>query len=53
MLNINLHHVNYCFNIALPLITHTYLVYVYINIDIFLFLNMPPSQNLVFALGAS
>ena len=53
VLNINLHHINYCFNIALPLFTHTNLVYVNINIGIFLFLNVAPSQNLVFASGAS
>ena len=51
--NINLHHINYCFKIALSLFTHSDLVYVNIDIDIFLFLNVVLSQNLVFAPGAS
>ena len=33
----NLHHINNCFNIALPFFTHTNLVYVNINIGIFIF----------------
>ena len=37
MLNINLQHTNYCFNIVLPLFTYTNLVYVNINIGIFIF----------------
>ena len=53
MLNIKLHYINYCFNIALLLFTHTNLVYINIIIGIFLFLNVAPSQNLVFAPGAS
>ena len=53
MLNINLHHIKYCFNIVLPLFTHVNLGYVNINIHIFLFLNVAPSQNLVFAPGTS
>ena len=52
-MNSNLHHIIYYFNIALPLFTHTNLVYVNINIGIFLFLNVAPFQNLVFAPGAS
>ena len=51
-MNINLHHINCCFNIALPIFTHTNLVYVNINIGIFC-LNVAPSQNLVFTPGAS
>ena len=35
MLEINLHHINYCFNLALLLFIHTNLVYVNINIGIF------------------
>ena len=53
MLNINLHHINYCFNIVLPLFIHTNLVYININIGIYLVLNVAPSQNLVIAPGAS
>ena len=53
MLNINLHHINYCFNIALPLLTQTNLVYININVGILLFLNVAPSQNLVIAPDAS
>ena len=53
MLNINLHHISYCFNIALPLCIHTNLVYVNINIDILSFLNVVSFQNLVIAPGAS
>ena len=53
MLNINLHHINYCFNIALPLFTNTNLVYININNGIFLFLNVAPSQILVFAPSVS
>ena len=52
MLNINLHHINYYFNIALPLFTHTNLVYININIGILLFLSVAPSHNLVFVPGA-
>ena len=37
MLNINWHHINYSFNIALSLITHTNLVYININTGIFYF----------------
>ena len=53
LVNINLHYVNDCFNIALPLFTHTNLVYVNINTGIFLFLNVALSQNLVFAPSVS
>ena len=48
MLNINVHHINYCFNIALPLFIHINLVHINTNIGIFIFLNVAPSQNLVF-----
>ena len=38
MLNyINLHDINYCFNLALPLFTYTNLAHVNINISIFYF----------------
>ena len=53
MLNIKLHHINYSFKIALPLLPHTNLVDVNINIGILLFLNVAPSQNLVFAPSVS
>ena len=53
MLNMNLHHINYCFNIALPLFTHTNLVYLQHKYCHFLFLNVAPSQNLVFIPSAS
>ena len=40
-LNIKLHHIYYCFNMALLLFTYKKLVYVNINIGIFL--NVAPS----------
>ena len=44
ILNINLHDINYCFNIVLPLFIHTNLVNININIGIFLFLNVALSK---------
>ena len=52
MLNINLHHINWCFNITLPLFTCTNLVYVNVNIGIGI-LNEGPSKNLVFTPSVS
>ena len=53
MLNINLHHIHYYFNITLPLFTDANLVHININICIFLLLNVAPSPNLVFVPGSS
>ena len=51
-LNIYLHDINYCFITALPLFTLTNLANINRNIGVFIFLNMAPPQNLVFAPGA-
>ena len=37
MLNIKIHHINVCLDIALPLFAHTNLAYDNINIGIFYF----------------
>ena len=50
-LNIYLYAMNYCFNIAFPLFTHSNLVNVNKNIGIFIFLNKAPAQNLAFPTG--
>ena len=39
-LKINLHDINYCSNLTLPLFAHTNLAYVNVNIGIFIFINV-------------